>query len=512
MDSLFLAKVAKERIVKGWTHKSKNRQCFHLIQRSNSRKAIQAHHIRYQASQESSIFTRLAQHFPFIFNLLRRQPSQYDDTQESYLPENLSVSEVTNSQDWCEVPNVIPADGMAEGFGFYSAELQTLFSNNSDEIDYLSCSSEQDEVEVSETVIDSSNFYDPNTEGAPAFQREPLIRQNLGPANDSGATPTLDNLSIYRLPVGVKPSEELENILSISNTVHLEKVTGDDMKALTQITPRMSWDALTDAGFEVVSEFYDNASALLKGNDTDVSKKQGVLSVRAASMLVNNVSSQGLIDVQCSSYKAYKFPKALCFDCCTVLIACHYSPEECPFQLRRWGSRKGKNRDTCEEAERDTQKKWNPIVEMKYRGGTYKGRCQGGLPEGKTLQGRLSLGDGSIYDGMWRYGKRSGLGTLYFRNGDVFQGSWRDDVMHGKGWLYFHTGDRWFVNFWKGKANGEGRFYSKRGEIFFGHFKDGWRHGHFLCINVDGARCLEIWDEGVLVSRKQLDSDDGGAE
>ncbi|GMP59544.1 hypothetical protein CsSME_00022790 [Camellia sinensis var. sinensis] len=82
-----------------------------------------------------------------------------------------------------------------------------------------------------------------------------------------------------------------------------------------------------------------------------------------------------------------------------------------------------------QEAERDTQKKWNPIVEMKYRGGTYKGRCQGGLPEGK---GRLSLGDGSIYDGMWRYGKRSGLGTLYFRNGDVFQGSWRDDVMHGK--------------------------------------------------------------------------------
>ncbi|GMP74551.1 hypothetical protein CsSME_00031949 [Camellia sinensis var. sinensis] len=25
-------------------------------------------------------------------------------------------------------------------------------------------------------------------------------------------------------------------------------------------------------------------------------------------------------------------------------------------------------------------------------------------------------------------------------------------------------------------------------------------------------RCLEIWDEGVLVSRKQLDSDDAGAE
>lgn len=48
------------------------------------------------------------------------------------------------------------------------------------------------------------------------------------------------------------------------------------------------------------------------------------------------------------------------------------------------------------------------------------------------VQGRLILGDGSIYDGMWRYGKRSGLGAFYFSNGDVFQGSWRDDVMHGK--------------------------------------------------------------------------------
>lgn len=50
----------------------------------------------------------------------------------------------------------------------------------------------------------------------------------------------------------------------------------------------------------------------------------------------------------------------------------------------------------------------------------------------KLVQGRLVLGDGSIYDGLWRYGKRSGLGTFYFCNGDVFQGSWRDDVMHGK--------------------------------------------------------------------------------
>ncbi|KAK3006147.1 hypothetical protein RJ639_017542 [Escallonia herrerae] len=81
------------------------------------------------------------------------------------------------------------------------------------------------------------------------------------------------------------------------------------------------------------------------------------------------------------------------------------------------------------EVERDSQKKWSLIVKIKYRGGLYVGHCQGGLPEGK---GRLSDGDGNIYDGMWRYGKKSGLGTFYFRNGDVFRGSWGDDAMHGK--------------------------------------------------------------------------------
>lgn len=152
------------------------------------------------------------------------------------------------------------------------------------------------------------------------------------------------------------------------------------------------------------------------------------------------------------------------------------------------------------EAERDTEKKWNRVLEIGYKGGNYKGHCQGGLPEGR---GRLQFPDGSAYEGMWRYGKRSGLGTFYFSNGDVFQGTWRDDLMHGKGWFYFHNGDRWFSNFWKGRANGEGRFYSKSGEIFYGHFEDGWRNGRFQCVKHDGTRFVEIWEDGVLLHREQ---------
>ncbi|KAM7487850.1 hypothetical protein LguiB_025334 [Lonicera macranthoides] len=390
-------------------------------------------YIGEETSQKDGMLSRLAKHFPFIFNFLGKHNLQPQSIEENGSFEDSHPSKVKNSPVSYEMPETVPVDGTAEDFGIYSAELQTLFSSSGDEIYSLrddGNSSEQLDVEYSEANNShSSTSYDQTTEGAP-FEWEPLNRENIGSAyqitrdwtsegaDNSGATSVLDNLSIYKLPVGVKPSEALKFSSDTSSTGNCpEKIYVADMKAESQLTVN-----------------YANAS-----------KKQGLLSSRAASML---------------------------------------------------------------EAERSSKKKWSPTVAIKYRGGSYLGRCQGGLPEGK---GRLSLGDGSIYDGMWRYGKRSGLGTFYFSNGDVFRGSWRDDVMHGKGWFYFRTGDRWFVNFWKGKANGEGRFYSNNGDVFFGRFKDGWRHGHFLCINVEGSRCLEIWDEGVLVSREELDADAAAA-
>lgn len=154
------------------------------------------------------------------------------------------------------------------------------------------------------------------------------------------------------------------------------------------------------------------------------------------------------------------------------------------------------------DAEREPEKTWSPIVEIHYVGGTYRGRCQEGVPEGK---GRLTFSDGSFYDGLWRYGKRSGLGTLFHSNGDVYHGTWRDDLIHGKGWYYFHSGDRWFANFWKGKANGEGRFYANDGSIFFGHFRNGWRHGESLLVDANGSRWIEVWADGVLINRTKME-------
>ncbi|GAV79662.1 MORN domain-containing protein [Cephalotus follicularis] len=366
---------------------------------------------------------------------------------------SILAKQVTNSPESRDLANGIAAESITAGFYKYSEEFQIVFSSNDSDINDSwneIIETEPTEFGSSEAMTELTCFYDQFSEG----HKEPLNSWNLGPgyqipeewakemAADRGGTQMTNNLSIFHLPVGVRPSEELKDGVKISYAAqHQESRTIDEVKLQPLVNSSVpSWSALTDVGVKAMRDFYDTASTVIKKKISDLPKKQGVLSARAASML---------------------------------------------------------------EAERDSPKKWNPIVEMQYGGGVYRGRCQGGLPEGK---GCLIHGDGSIYDGTWRHGKRSGQGTYYFSNGDVLHGSWRDDLMHGKGWLYFHTGDRWFANFWKGKANGEGRFYSKSGNVFFGQFQDGLRHGHFLCIEVDGARFIEMWDEGILKSRNHLDN------
>lgn len=110
------------------------------------------------------------------------------------------------------------------------------------------------------------------------------------------ATPIVDNLSIFHLPVGVRPSEELKERLEISfMTKQHEPDTDNVVKTQTFNGGTSSWSAATDASLEAVMDF---ASSLLKGKNANKSKTHGVLSVRAASMLV--IMSISFFDDICS--------------------------------------------------------------------------------------------------------------------------------------------------------------------------------------------------------------------
>lgn len=133
----------------------------------------------------------------------------------------------------------------------------------------------------------------------PAFQREPLNAWSFGPgyeiaqkwakarAENVASTSTLDSVSIFHLPVGVRSSVELKDSVSISSAEkRMEEDTDDDVKGLIAESSVSPWSGFTDASLGAVKDLYSVASTLIKGKDADVPKKQGVLSLRAASMLV----------------------------------------------------------------------------------------------------------------------------------------------------------------------------------------------------------------------------------
>ena len=139
-----------------------------------------------------------------------------------------------------------------------------------------------------------------DNQGTPAFQREELVGWNSGlgyqiarewakeRAAEAGSTSAPDKLSIFGLPVGVRPSEESKDRYNISSlTQYPTPKTKDAVKSKPSIySTTASLNELTDTGLEAVKDFYNTASGLLKGNSVDSPKKQGLLSARAASMLV----------------------------------------------------------------------------------------------------------------------------------------------------------------------------------------------------------------------------------
>lgn len=141
--------------------------------------------------------------------------------------------------------------------------------------------------------------YHGHHQDTPAFQREPLVTWNLGPgyqiaqewakerAAEAGVNSVLDKLSIFSLPVGVRPSEELKDNVNISSLTHqTESKAEEGLKLQPTVNISTPLSELTDNGLEVVKDFVNSASVLIKGKYSDPPRKQGLLSVRAASMLV----------------------------------------------------------------------------------------------------------------------------------------------------------------------------------------------------------------------------------
>lgn len=81
------------------------------------------------------------------------------------------------------------------------------------------------------------------------------------------------------------------------------------------------------------------------------------------------------------------------------------------------------------------------------------------------------------YEGEWKNGKYNGFGTIIWSNGDRYDGEWRDDKYNDQGVYTWANGDR-----------------------FEGYWRDGKPNGFGVRINRGGARKIQLWDNGQLVT------------
>lgn len=102
-------------------------------------------------------------------------------------------------------------------------------------------------------------------------------------------TNKIDERDTFTLPVGVKSFEQCFACSSNSappETLDDHGTGGDSLGSQNG----QSRDTFTDSGLEAVFDIYNSISTLLKGRNRDESRKRGLLSARAASMLVNYIS------------------------------------------------------------------------------------------------------------------------------------------------------------------------------------------------------------------------------
>lgn len=60
--------------------------------------------------------------------------------------------------------------------------------------------------------------------------------------------------------------------------------------------------------------------------------------------------------------------------------------------------------------------------------------------------GVYELPNGTLYQGGFLHGKRSGYGTQIWKNGSLYEGQWNEGKANGRGRMIFSDGDYYIGN------------------------------------------------------------------
>ncbi|MCL2186335.1 MAG: Fe-S cluster assembly protein IscX [Treponema sp.] len=111
---------------------------------------------------------------------------------------------------------------------------------------------------------------------------------------------------------------------------------------------------------------------------------------------------------------------------------------------------------------------------------------------------KLTLEDGSVYEGEIADGKPHGKGKLIRANGEIYEGDFKSGKYHGKGKLIYADGEV-FDGFWGQTATSGIRQHAKAGDIYEGDFSDSQRYGTGKFTFAEG----DVYEGGIYGGRFQ---------
>ncbi len=128
---------------------------------------------------------------------------------------------------------------------------------------------------------------------------------------------------------------------------------------------------------------------------------------------------------------------------------------------------------------------------------SYTGRFVNSIREGK---GKMTLQNGSVYEGNFSRGRMSGDGAMTYHNGERYTGQWSNDVPNGTGKYFFKGRERYEGNFTNGEFDGQGTMYYPDGAYYTGGWKQNRKHGVGRLHYTDGTVNQGTWALGKLTS------------
>ena len=133
------------------------------------------------------------------------------------------------------------------------------------------------------------------------------------------------------------------------------------------------------------------------------------------------------------------------------------------------------------------------------------------LPEsGLACEGecKITLRDGSVYEGAFREGMPHGGGTLTTLSGDRYVGDFANGLIHGEGVYSFSSGSKYAGDFKEGTFYGYGVLTRGNGDKYVGEFETNQFHGKgtlsFLDAHGEKKTLAGEWNHGSLDERQSV--------